>query len=53
MDLTYYAKSEYNHCVYRIFIMLVTYVILVESTSMVEITKHGLYQQVVSIGEDV
>ena len=36
---TNFIRSEYNHCVYGIFIILVLYVMLVVSTSMVEINR--------------
>ena len=36
---TNFIRSEYNHCVYDIFIILVLYVMLVARTSMVEINR--------------
>jgi hypothetical protein len=34
-----FTKSEYNHCVYGIFIILVLYVVLVPITGMVDINR--------------
>jgi hypothetical protein len=39
---TNFIRSEYNHCVYDIFIILVLYVMLVARTSMVEIEQTQL-----------